>query len=120
MGQRTFSIFNVRPIKSVPLSAVMAASASSADSMVTKPNPRDSRECGSYMTEAFLTCTPSLSKKHPTMHWTSTYPANLGKGGLQVASIDLVRKARHMKVVSRVVSATVTTTKMNVSLSDIS
>jgi hypothetical protein len=39
----TFSTVIALPINSVALRAVTAASASSRDSMVTKPNPRDSR-----------------------------------------------------------------------------
>ena len=53
--QHTFSTVMILPMNSVVFRATMAASASSTDSIVTKPNPRDSLEWGPYMTEAFLT-----------------------------------------------------------------
>jgi hypothetical protein len=62
------------------------------------------------MTEAFLTC--ARARQHTgECHCKFTYPANLGKGSLQVAGIDFVGEPRNMKVVSRVVSTAFTSAK---------
>ena len=55
LPRRAFSTDMTLPHCSVALSALMAASASSLVSIVTNANPRDSLECGSYMTDAFWT-----------------------------------------------------------------
>jgi hypothetical protein len=63
--RHTLSTAITFPMRSVAFSAVMAASASAAVSIVTNPNPRDSRVCGSYMTEAFLTYFQQFSTSTP-------------------------------------------------------
>lgn len=92
-------------MRSVVLRAVIAASASSAVSIVTNPNPRESRVWGSYMTEAFLTC-KRVNTNRKNRKTGRAYPANFGEGGLEITSVHLVTEPRNMEIVSRIMAAT--------------
>jgi hypothetical protein len=110
------------PMSSVELRSTIAASASSVDSIVTKPNPRDSRVCGSYMTEALLTCgRGEQQRKNPGIERgrgnTGTHSTNFSKRSLQFSSINFMMQPRNVEVISRVGVNGFTPTKTTLSVS---
>ena len=97
---KTFSTLMVLPLISVALSPAIAASASSADSMVTNPKPRDSRVWGSYMTAAFWTLANLMSVTEQEDEQPPTDSAELAKGRLEISIVNFVTQTRDMQVVA--------------------